>query len=489
MEDQNQQGYGQNNGYNTNGYNQNDGNQNVGQGTYNNYNQANYGYYQTYQQPETNKQYKKRMKAEQKAAKKAEKARRKAEKKQQKGGSNFGVTLVKTVVIAAIFGVVAGAVFSYVAKQFGFGTTTSQTSNETVVEASSEVENNTEGAIASTSTSAETVTMDVSDVVENVMPSIVSITCVTTVEYESFWGPSGSYESESAGSGFIIQQDDTYIYIVTNNHVVEGSDSLTVQFSDDTTVAAEVRGVDSSRDLAVVQVLISSLSQDTMNTIKVATLGSSSELRVGETAIAIGNALGYGQSVTTGVISALDREVTVTDETTGVTVSNLCIQTDAAINPGNSGGALLNAQGEVIGINEVKYSSTEVEGIGYAIPIETAQPIVEKIISRETVSEDQAAYLGIQGIDVSEDISGQYNMPAGVYVAQVVENSPAAQAGMQNGDIIVEFDGTEISNKQALEETLSYYSAGTTVEVVVARTNNGVYEEITLTVTLGLKNN
>jgi serine protease Do len=316
----------------------------------------------------------------------------------------------------------------------------------------------------------------------------VAITNVSETEYQSFWGGrSQTYESTSAGSGIIVSQDDNNLYIATNNHVVDGANSLTVTFADESTVSAEIKGTDPSTDLAVIRVSRDSIEADTFDQIKIATLGSSGDLRVGEASIAIGNALGYGQSVTTGCISALNREVSVSDSSSNTSYTAELIQTDAAINPGNSGGALLNAAGEVIGINSVKYSSTEVEGIGYAIPIDTALPIIEDLITKEKVDSSDSAYLGIGGVDVTSDVSTTYNMPTGVYVAQVIEGSAAEKAGIQKGDIITEFDGKEIGSMSELTTRLQYYSAGTTVTVVVQRATNGEYAPYECTVTLGKK--
>ena len=270
--------------------------------------------------------------------------------------------------------------------------------------------------------------------------------------------------------------------------MVSDATTLTVCFYDDQTVSAEVKGTDSSSDLAVVAVKLSDISSDTMKAIKVATVGDSDSIKVGDTAIAIGNALGYGQSVTTGVISALNRGVTLEDETSGETVTNGLIQTDAAINPGNSGGALLNTAGEVIGINSVKYSDTSVEGIGYAIPMDTAKPIIEELITNEKVDESNSAYLGIVGVDVTSDVAKTYNMPTGVYVAQVMEGAAAEQAGIQKGDIITKFDGKDVTSMEKLSYNMQYYAAGTTVDVVIERSSNGQYEEQTISVTLGKKN-
>ena len=335
-----------------------------------------------------------------------------------------------------------------------------------------------------TSTKSSTTTSsDISGIVDEVMPSIVAITNMTEVQYRDFFGRVQNYEGESAGSGIIISQDDQYLYIVTNNHVVSDATTLTVCFYDDQTVSAEVKGTDSSSDLAVVAVKLSDISSDTMKTIKVATVGDSDSIKVGDTAIAIGNALGYGQSVTTGVISALNRGVTLEDETSGETVTNGLIQTDAAINPGNSGGALLNENGEVIGINSVKYSSTEVEGIGYAIPMSVAKPIIESLIQDGKYTNENQAYLGIKGGDVSSEMVA-YGFPQGVYVSSVSAGSGAANAGLQEGDIITAVDSTKISSMTELQSALKSYKAGDKVTLTVARQSGRQYEESKVEVTL-----
>lgn len=336
---------------------------------------------------------------------------------------------------------------------------------------------------AKLTTSTSTVTSDVSDIVENTLPSIVSITNMSVQEVQNFFGGISQQESESAGSGIIISQNDSELLVVTNNHVVEGSDTLTVTFNDGNSVEAQIKGTDSARDLAVVAVPLDKISDDTMNAIKVATLGDSDSLKVGEPAIAIGNALGYGQSVTNGIISALGRTVTVQDEQTGETiVNNNMIQTNAAINPGNSGGALLNAQGEVIGINSAKYSDTSVEGFGYAIPMSDAMPIIEQLITKEKVDQAQSAFLGIQGQDISSDIASAYNMPEGVYVYQVVEGSAAEKAGIRQGDIITAIDGKTVTSMSQLKENLAYYKVGDKGKVTFQRLGDG-YKEKTVKVT------
>ena len=252
-------------------------------------------------------------------------------------------------------------------------------------------------------------------------------------------------------------------------------------------MSAEVKGTDESSDLAVVAVALEDIEDETKDKIRTATFGDSSALKVGETAIAIGNALGYGQSVTTGVISALSREVSVQNESDGSTVTNELLQTDAAINPGNSGGALLNLKGEVIGINSVKYSETSVEGMGYAIPSASALPIIKQLITREVVSGSKSAYLGISGVDVTDTVSGTYQMPQGVYVAQVIEGSGAANAGLQQGDIITKFDGRNITSMEEMQELMKYLSAGDTVNVTIERAQNGEYVEMDLEIVLGSK--
>ena len=404
-------------------------------------------------------------------------------KKKERKPGGFGKQLAKCAALALVFGLVAGGVMTGVNYASGkvLGTT-----NAGNVQAS--LTTGDDSTVQPTAISSSYVATDVSDIVDEVMPSIVAITNVSQTEYQSFWGQSKTYESTSCGSGIIVSQDKEYLYVATNNHVVEGANSLTVTFANDDTVSAEIKGTDPSTDLAVVKVALSSIKDDTMSAIKVATLGSSDTLKVGESCIAIGNALGYGQSVTTGVISALNREVSVSDSSSSTNYTAELIQTDAAINPGNSGGALLNTAGEVIGINSVKYSDTSVEGIGYAIPMDTAKPIIEELITKEKVDESNSAYLGIVGVDVTSDVAKTYNMPTGVYVAQVMEGAAAEQAGIQKGDIITKFDGKDVTSMEELSSNMQYYAAGTTVDVEIERSSNGQYEEQTISVTLGKKN-
>ena len=334
---------------------------------------------------------------------------------------------------------------------------------------------------AKLTTSTSTVTSDVSDIVENTLPSIVSITNMSVQEVQNFFGGISQQESESAGSGIIISQNDSKLLVVTNNHVVEGSDTLTVTFNDGNSVEAQIKGTDSARDLAVVAVPLDKISDDTMNAIKVATLGDSDSLKVGEPAIAIGNALGYGQSVTTGIVSATGRTIDGFD--------GEYIQTDAAINPGNSGGALLNANGEVIGINSAKINSSAVEGMGFAIPISDASDVIQNLMNKETrskVSDEERGYLGIKGYDVSEEGAQMYNMPTGVYVKEVMSGGGAEKAGLTKGSIITGFEGSSISGMSSLQEQLQYYKAGEEVTLTVQIPDkNGEYTEKDIKVTLG----
>ena len=388
----------------------------------------------------------------------------------------FGPFAAKTVAAALIFGLVGGGVFtgvSYVG--------TRAISNSST--ASAKLTTTTSGGTKQTSSGDAKDLTDVSSVVDEVMPSIVAITNTGTVTYNSFFGKK-SQQSQSCGSGIIVSEDDDYLYIATNNHVVADSEELTVQFDDDSVVKAEIRGMDPDDDLAVVRVKKADLGKDTYSNIKIATIGDSDSVVVGSPAIAIGNALGYGQSVTTGIVSALNRTVTTQDSQTGETVTNnKLIQTDAAINPGNSGGALLNENGEVIGINSVKYSSTEVEGIGYAIPMSVAKPIIESLIQDGKYTNENQAYLGIKGGDVSSEMVA-YGFPQGVYVSSVSAGSGAANAGLQEGDIITAIDSTKISSMTELQSALKSYQAGDKVTLTVARQSGRQYEESKVEVTL-----
>ena len=359
--------------------------------------------------------------------------------------------------------------------------------------AAKEVSNTTQNKASLTKTSS-VVTSDVSSVVESVMPSIVSITNMSVQQVQSFFGGTSQQEVTSAGTGIIIEQTDSELLIVTNNHVVADSNQLTVTFDDQSSVEADIKGTDSAHDLAVIAVQLDKISDDTLDKISVATLGDSTKLKVGEPAIAIGNALGYGQSVTTGVISATDRESQTTDSATGETTGSSdvkLIQTDAAINPGNSGGALVNANGEVIGINSAKLIGEDVEGIGYAIPISDVTDIITNLMNQETktkVSEAERGYLGITGLDVEDSDSQRYGMPTGVYISEVSRGGGAADAGITKGSIIVGFNGITIDSMESLQEQLQYYKKGEKVTLTLqVPGEGGEYQEQTVDVTLGRK--
>ena len=385
---------------------------------------------------------------------------------------------VKLVCAGVAFGLVASVTFqtgNYVGTKV-FGTTT--TNGKTAKTAQT-----VDGAKLTTSSSS-TGTSDIATIAKNAMPSIVSITNMSVQEVQSFFGGTQQQESTSVGSGIIIGQTDSELLILTNNHVVEGNEKLTVSFVDNESVEANVKGTDSTKDLAVVAVKISDVKDSTMDEIAVATMGDSSKLEVGEQVVAIGNALGYGQSVTSGIVSATERTL---DGYEGGTL----IQTDAAINPGNSGGALLNSNGEVIGINTAKVATDSVEGMGYAIPISDASDTIQNLMNQETktkVSEAEQGYLGIQGVDVSDESAKMYNMPTGVYISDVVKNGGAQQAGLTKGSVITGLEGTTISDMNSLKEQLQYYRVGDKVKVTVqVPGNNGEYTEKTVEVTLGSK--
>lgn len=324
-------------------------------------------------------------------------------------------------------------------------------------------------------------TSGVAEIVENVMPGIVSINCSSVVS-QNFFGQQLQQEQKGSGSGIIIGDNQDEVLIVTNNHVVEGNQArVSVQFYDGRECEASIKGTDAASDLAVVGVKLSDLSEDTKNAIKIATLGNSDETKVGEVAIAIGNALGYGQSVTVGYISAKDRTIGVEDSVRTMKL----LQTDAAINPGNSGGALINSKGEIIGINSVKYSDTAVEGMGYAIPITDALPIIKALMNSEEVAPAQKAYLGIIGADVNEAATEAYHMPAGVYIREVAEDSPAEKAGLHAGAIITDCNGNQITSMESLEKLIAASEPGDEVELTLQEISQGRYMEKQLTVTLG----
>lgn len=327
---------------------------------------------------------------------------------------------------------------------------------------------------------------DVSDMVEEVMPAMVSIVSNYVTTGMNFWGQTYSQQATGSGSGIIVGETDDELLIVTNNHVVEDSTGLQVTFIDETTAEAVVKGTDADMDLAVIAVPIASLSEDTQNAITIAKLGDSDKLKLGEPVVAIGNALGYGQSVTNGIVSALNREMIAEDGSTGT-----YIQTNAAINHGNSGGALLNINGEVIGINAARIDGSSVEGMGYAIPISSASPIIAELMERQTrtdkVAEEEMGYMGIYMQAVTDEYASLFDMPKGVFVKEVTEGSAAEAAGILKGDIIVKFDGQRITSATELQQTLQYYKAGETTTVTVKRSVNGEYEAIDLEITLGTR--
>ena len=374
---------------------------------------------------------------------------------------------------AVMFGVIGGLTFqgtNYITGKLLGTTSTKEETKSTKTVANTQL-----------TTSKTAVSSDVSDIVDATLPSIVSITNMSVQQVQDFFGGIRQQESKSAGSGIIISQNDTELLIVTNNHVVEGSETLTVTFVDETSVEALIKGTDSARDLAVVAVPLEKIPDETMDAIKLATLCDSDGIKVGEPAIAIGNALGYGQSVTMGIVSATERTISGYDGT--------YIQTDAAINPGNSGGALLNINGEVIGINSAKINASEVEGMGFAIPISDTTDIIENLMNKETrskVSEAERGYLGIKGYDVTEEGAQMYNMPTGVFIAEVIDGGGAKDAGLTKGMIITEFDGSSVDDMETLKGLLEYYKVGEEVSVKVqVPEKNGEYTEQEVTVKLG----
>lgn len=409
----------------------------------------------------------------------------KTKKVREKKPMTTGKKWATVVAMALVFGLIAGgtmfgvnAAGNYLAgndsalNQVGQTQTTSSDSN------SSSSDGSGQGTVA--------------EVAKNAMPSVVTISTMSVEEMRNFFGGTQQYEVQGAGTGVIVGENDTELLIATNNHVVEGAASLSVGFIDEESVEAEVKGTDVNNDLAVVSVKLSDIPADTMNQIKIATVGDSDQLQLGDQVVAIGNALGYGQSVTSGYVSALNRDLTLTDQS-GTTINSTgLIQTDAAINEGNSGGALLNMKGELIGINEAKSSSTStgatVDNIGFAIPIDKAEESLQQLMNlktRERVDASQAFYLGIRGSDVSYEASEMYGIPTGVVISEVVENGPADQAGVKSGDVLTELDGHSISNMSQLQDVLEYYAAGETVDIDVQRADNGEYQAQTLSIILG----
>lgn len=438
-------------------------------------------------------------------------------KKDFSGNNSFGKKAATAVALAVIFGLVAGAVFQGVniaADKYrgnDSGTTIGKTETVTGTEdstGSSSADSTVKDIVAESGT--------VAGVAQATMSSIVAITSVSVQEIPSFFGyGTRQYQSAGSGSGIIVGENDSELLIATNNHVVSGATTLTVCFAGsdvvgaeeetqamassgstgfgsdgdvdvDNAVSAKIKGTDEENDLAVVAVEKSDIPDETMEEIKIAQLGSSDDLVVGEQVVAIGNALGYGQSVTSGWVSALNRSISTEDgEASGL------IQTDAAINPGNSGGALLNMNGEVIGINAAKYADSQVEGMGYAIPISKAEPILEELMNRETRDKiedsSKVGYMGVKAADLTTEAIQMYNMPAGAFITEVTEGGAADNAGIKKGDIIVKLDGQKVSGKDDLVDKLQYYEAGENIEVVISRANSGEYKEQTIEVILGSK--
>ena len=392
--------------------------------------------------------------------------KKKEPKEKKKTGT--GKKWILCVCMAIVFGVVASSIFQ--ASNFLIGKIFKEDEEPKQTISATQITTNTDKELT-----------DVAQVAANVMPSVVSITTLTVQEVQNFFfGGTTVQEYESTGSGIIVGQNDTELLVVSNNHVVEGSSSLTVSFVDGKSVEAQIKATDGDIDLAIIAVPLAGIESDTMDAIKVATLGDSDSLVVGEPTIAIGNALGYGQSVTTGIVSALNRQIDGFDAE--------LIQTDAAINPGNSGGALLNAEGQVIGINTAKVNADAVEGMGYAIPISDVSDIINDLMNRETrikVAESEQGALGISGVTVDETTSQLYNMPEGVHVSEVIEGGAADEAGITKGCIIVKLDKTKIDDMEELVDQLEYYKAGETVKITVkVPSEKGEYVEKTYDVTL-----
>lgn len=414
-------------------------------------------------------------------------ASRKRNKAHKPGeSSGMGRRWAINVSMALVFGLVAGAVMygvNYAGGQINGNQTTPAIQNTAVASGDS-------NGVKTTSSSNTGGTYTVAEVAKSAMPSMVAISTETVETVESFFG-TYSQTLPASGSGVIVGQNDDELLIATNNHVVDGANKVSVAFIDDTAVEAQIKGTDSDNDLAVVAVKLADIPEETMSEIQIATLGDSDSLEIGEEVVAIGNALGYGQSVTNGIISATNRSVQTQSEATGTaSESTDLIQTNAAINPGNSGGALLNMKGELIGINEAKYSDTSVEGMGFAIPLSKAEPILQDLMNMQTrnkVEDSDASYIGISGTDVSSQINSNYSIPVGVYVKSVEEGGPAANAGIRETDVITELDGRKITTMDDLKSALEFYAKGESIDVKIQRMGDGEYKEQTVSVTLGAK--
>lgn len=404
--------------------------------------------------------------------------------KSRKKGSAFK-RIVGISAAALLFGTIAGGTMFGVNN---LATSLMETEEESTelskkVPEVSSVELKEASTAVTTANNSSSALADVSPIAESAMPSVVAIKGTTSVETYSWFGEGQTYDTPSSGSGIIIGKNDTELLVVTNNHVVEDTKDLSVVFIDNEEVKASVKGRDSENDIAIIAVKLEDIKSETLEKIAVARMGDSDELKVGQGVVAIGNALGYGQSVTVGYVSAIDREVTTKDSS----IKNL-LQTDAAINPGNSGGALLNMSGEVIGINTAKYASTEVEGMGYAIPISKVKDIISELSSKETrsdkVDENNQGYLGIQGKNIGEDVAEAYDMPRGIYVYKIVENSLAADSDLREKDIITKVDSQSVKNMEELKDILSYYKSGEKVKLTVQRLKDSEYEEKEIEITL-----
>ncbi len=392
--------------------------------------------------------------------------------------------IVVIIGVAILFGIVSSATFLLCNK---LGSKVLGMDEKAVLKTTDSSKN------ASFSRSVKAVTSDVSEVVEHVMPSVVSITNLSVQQVQDFFFGTYEQEAESAGTGIIVAQDQEELLIVTNNHVVTGSEKLTVTFADNESVSANIKGTDVPHDIAVIAVPLKELKKETKDAIAVATLGDSTKLKIGEPAIAIGNAFGHGQSVTTGVISAKEREISTQDPATGKTVKSSVklLQTSAAINHGNSGGPLVNAAGQVVGINSSKLEGSSVEGVGYAIPISDVSELIKDLMNQETktkVSDELRGYIGISGFDVTEEYADLFDMPYGVYIKEVQDKSGAKEAGMKDGEVIVKLNASTIDSMSTLQEELKYHVAGEKVKVTVKTpVSAGKYKEKVYEVTLGKK--
>lgn len=453
------QGQVYNNSYNNGNYNNSySGNNTEQQGSsYNSYNGSGYNNYNNQYSNGSNQQ-------------------------QNKKSMGTGKKLLITAACAVLFGVIAGTCFEAVHYMsdnvLGITSQSSKKIGTTSQDAKEPGRTTTSKAGSGTVINAKGAVTDVSGIVEQTMPAMVAIT--STSEGTDYYDLFGKYYQQqdrtSCGSGFIVGQNDKELLIATNNHVIDGAKTISVQFIDNEVYEASVKGTAASNDIAVIAVKTRSVKDSTMDKIKIADLGNSESLKLGEIAIAIGNSLGYGQSVTVGYISAKDREIIEESEKTGVTNKIKAIQTDAAINPGNSGGALLNLQGQVIGINSAKIADSSVEGVGYAIPISVATPIIDELMNKEELSDDEKGYMGVRVKTVTDEAS-YYNIPNGVYIEDVSEGGAAQKAGLKTGDIITSINNMEVTTSESLQEKVNSYRKGTEIEVTFQRSNNGSYEE------------